>query len=94
MKGWQASILEDGEEALVPVPRLCLVLEGFTPKSAKPLNSSPCSNSTDTKFDNIFLRVEFSILYVSKRLVQNLLSKFAWLVNCRALQNFAACAPR
>ena len=63
-------------------------IEGFTP------NRSPCSNSTGTKFDNIFLRIESWFLYVSKRLVQNLLSKFAWSVNCRALQIFAACAPR
>ena len=98
MKGWQAAILEDREEVFnhdtVPVPRLCLVLEGFTPQSAKPPNRSPCSNSTDTKCDNIFLRTELWILYVSKRLIRNLLSKFAWLVNCRALQIFVAYAPR
>ena len=46
-----------------------LASEGFTPQSAKPPNRSPCSNSTDTKFDNIFLRIELWILYVSKRLV-------------------------
>ena len=62
--------------------------EGFTPQPAKPPNRSPCSNSTDTKFDNTFSRKELWILYVSKRLVKNLLSKFAWLVSCRALRNF------
>ena len=71
-----------------------LLLEGFTPQPAKPPNRSPCFNSTDTKFDNIFLRIELCILYVSKGLVRNLLSNFAWLVNCRALQIFAAGTPR
>ena len=74
--------------------KLDMEVEGFTPNRPKPPNRSPCSNSTDTKFDNIFLRIELWILYVSKRLVQNLLSKFPWLVNCRALQIFAASAPR
>ena len=35
------------------------------PQPAKPPNRSPCSYSTDTKFDNRFLRVELWILYVS-----------------------------
>lgn len=69
-------------------------LEGFNPQSAKPSNGSPCSNSTDMKFNNIFCRIESWILYISKRLVRNLLSKFAWLVNYRDLQIFAACASR
>ena len=43
----------------------------------QPANRSPCSNSTDTKFDNIFLRIKLWILYASKRLIRNLLSKFA-----------------
>ena len=57
------------------------------------VHRSPCSNSTDTKFGNIFLRKELWVLYVSKRLVRNLLSKFAWLVNGRALQALAVCVP-
>ena len=64
-----------------------------TSLAGSPPNRSPCSNSTDTKFGNIFSRKELWILYVSKRLIPNLLSKLAWLVNGRALQIFAACVP-